>query len=213
MEEKIAFIKEWLGTGSIDIFGLPMSGKDTVGIKLAEMLGARFLSSGMIIRAMEKELDKHYTDNGSLAPTDVFYEWVLPYFKREDLAGSALVLSSVGRWEGEENKVMEAAEDAGHPIKAAVLLNVSEADIEERWKLVQETGARIGQAHLSKRLDDQEREVLTKRIDEFNKKTMPVLRHYQQMEMMVPVRADMSREEVLAATVDAIYDFAKAQRD
>ena len=138
MEEKIAKIKDWLGTGSIDIFGLPMSGKDTVGIKLAEMLGARFLSSGMIIRAMEKETDKHYTDGGSLAPTDIFYEWVLPYFGREDLANTALILSSVGRWEGEEDKVMEAARDAGHPIKAAVLLNVSEADIEERWKTVRE---------------------------------------------------------------------------
>ena len=52
MEEKIETIKEWLGTGSINIFGLPMSGKDTQGIKLAETLGAKFLSSGLIIRAM-----------------------------------------------------------------------------------------------------------------------------------------------------------------
>ena len=209
MEEKIAKIKDWLGTGSIDIFGLPMSGKDTVGIKLAEMLGARFLSSGMIIRAMEKETDKHYTDGGSLAPTDIFYEWVLPYFGREDLANTALILSSVGRWEGEEDKVMEAARDAGHPIKAAVLLNVSEADIEERWKTVRETGLRESQMPVSKRVDDQEHDVFKKRIDEFNKKTMPVLRHYQDLGMLIPVRADMTREEVLDATIDALYDFAR----
>ena len=211
MEEKIAKIKEWLGTGSIDVFGLPMSGKDTVGIKLAEMLGARFLSSGMIIRAMEKETDKHYTDGGSLAPTDVFYEWVLPYFGREDLANTALILSSVGRWEGEEDKVMEAARDAGHPIKAAVLLNVSEADIEERWKTVRETGLRESQMPVSKRVDDQEHDVFKKRIDEFNKKTMPVLRHYQDLGMLIPVRADMTREEVLDATIDALYDFARKE--
>jgi len=211
MEEKIAKIKDWLGTGSIDIFGLPMSGKDTVGIKLAEMLGARFLSSGMIIRAMEKETDKHYTDGGSLAPTDIFYEWVLPYFGREDLANTALILSSVGRWEGEEDKVMEAARDAGHPIKAAVLLNVSEADIEERWKTVRETGLRESQMPVSKRVDDQEHDVFKKRIDEFNKKTMPVLRHYQDLGMLIPVRADMTREEVLDATIDALYDFARKE--
>ena len=211
MEEKIAKIKDWLGTGSIDIFGLPMSGKDTVGIKLAEMLGARFLSSGMIIRAMEKETDKHYTDGGSLAPTDIFYEWVLPYFGREDLANTALILSSVGRWEGEEDKVMEAARDAGHPIKAAALLNVSEADIEERWKTVRETGLRESQMPVSKRVDDQEHDVFKKRIDEFNKKTMPVLRHYQDLGMLVPVRADMTREEVLDATIDALYDFARKE--
>ena len=51
MDEKIQFIKEWLGTGSINIFGLPFSGKDTVGVRLAEDLGGRFLSSGMILRA------------------------------------------------------------------------------------------------------------------------------------------------------------------
>ena len=211
MEEKIAYIKEWLGRGSIDIFGLPMSGKDTVGVKLAEMLGARFLSSGMIIRAMEKETNKFYTAGGDLAPTDVFYEWVLPYFAREDLSDTALILSSVGRWEGEEMKVMESAKDAGHPIKAAVLLNVSEADVEKRWEVVRETGVREGQLQSTKRLDDQEREILKKRIREFNIKTVPVLRHYQEMDMLVQVKADMTREEVLEATVDAIYNYARKE--
>ena len=58
MDEKIATIKQWLGTGSINIFGLPMSGKDTQGIKLAEALNGKFLSSGMIIRAMEDQTKK-----------------------------------------------------------------------------------------------------------------------------------------------------------
>ena len=53
MEEKLSIIKSWLGSGSINLFGLPMSGKDTQGIKLAEALDAKFLSSGMIIRNME----------------------------------------------------------------------------------------------------------------------------------------------------------------
>ena len=54
MEEQLQKIKTWLGTGSINIFGLPMSGKDTVGIRLAERLGAKFLSSGIIVRAIEE---------------------------------------------------------------------------------------------------------------------------------------------------------------
>ena len=51
MEEKIEAIRKWLGTGSINIFGFPMSGKDTQGVKLAEVLGGKLLSSGIIIRA------------------------------------------------------------------------------------------------------------------------------------------------------------------
>ena len=61
MEERIDTIKKWLGYGSINIFGLPMSGKDTQGVKLAETLNAKFLSSGMIIRAMEKETENNYS--------------------------------------------------------------------------------------------------------------------------------------------------------
>lgn len=210
MEDKIETIKDWLGRGSINIFGLPMSGKDTVGIKLAEALGARFLSSGMIIRAMEKEQNQHYTDAGDLAPTDVFYEWVLPYFSRDDLADSALVLSSVGRWSGEENQVMEAAEDAGHPIKAVILLNVSEADVQVRWEAVREAGQREGQQQ-TQREDDKERGVFEKRIAEFKQKTIPVMQHYQQLGMLIPVQADMSREEVFELVVNKLYDFARTR--
>ena len=103
MENKLSIIKEWLGTGSINIFGLPMSGKDTQGIKLAEILNAKFLSSGMIIRAMEKETNNQYSNNGALIPTNIFYEWVLPYFERRDLFDYPLILSSIGRWQGEED--------------------------------------------------------------------------------------------------------------
>ena len=207
MEEKIEAIKKWLGTGSINIFGLPMSGKDTVGIKLAELLGARFLSSGLIIRAMEQEENKHYTDSGQLIPNDVFYKWVLPYFSRADLSNSALVLSSVGRWDGEENFVMNAAEDGGHPIKAVILLNVSEADVALRWEAVREAGVRES-GEITKREDDKKREVFDTRIAEFNEKTIPVLKHYQQLGLLVPVQADMTREEVLNLVIDKLYDFS-----
>ena len=206
MNEKIEAIKEWLGKGSIDVFGLPMSGKDTVGIRLAETLGARFLSSGMIIRAMEEETGRHYTDGGELAPTDVFYKWVLPYFAREDLKESALILSSVGRWSGEEDEVMKSAADAGHPIKAAVLLNISEADVLVRWEEVQANGVREGQ-ETTKREDDKKRFIFQKRIDEFNQKTVPVIKHYQQLGMLVPVKADMSRDEVFNEVIDKLYNF------
>ena len=206
-EEKINFLKQWLGRGSINVFGLPMSGKDTVGIRLAETLGARFLSSGMIIRAMEAEQNKHYTDTGDLAPTDVFYDWVLPYFSSEDLRESALILSSVGRWAGEEDEVMKAALDAGHPIKAAVILNVSEADVMVRWEAVRDAGAREGE-EITQREDDKRRGVFEKRINEFNEKTIPVLQHYQQLGMLVPVQADGTRDEVFNLLIDKLYEFA-----
>ncbi|MBR0403360.1 nucleoside monophosphate kinase [Candidatus Saccharibacteria bacterium] len=200
MEEKILKIKEWLGTGSINIFGLPMSGKDTVGVRLAEVLDAKFLSSGIIIRAIEEQEHLHYTEKGNLWPTDMFRERILPYLGREDLADSPLVLSSVGRWQGEEDAVMEAAENAGHPIRAVVSLNVSESDVMNRWRAAKELGDR------GDRIDDRKEEVFQQRILEFRNKTLPVLQHYHKLGLLLSVDADASRDEVFNNVIEALYN-------
>lgn len=202
MEEKIAAIKRWLGTGSVNIFGFPMSGKDTQGVKLAEAIGGKLLSSGIIIRANEVEKHKKLTDKGNLIPTNIFYEWVLPYFEREDLKSYPLVLSSIGRWFGEEDVVMETAYKTGHEIRAAVLLNISEADVIGRFQKLQILNDR------GERQDDKDLAVFQNRLDEFRTKTMPVLEHYKALGLLVNVNGDQSREEVFAEMVNKLYDFA-----
>ena len=199
MEEKIARIKEWLGTGSINIFGLPMSGKDTQGVRLAEALGAKFLSSGLIIRAMETETRKNLSGGGELIPTDTFYEWVLPYFSRSDLKGYPLILSSIGRWYGEENQVMASASESDHDIKAVVILNISEADVANRFaeaKILNDRGDRK---------DDANEEIFEKRLLEFRQKTLPVLQHYKDLGLLVEVNGDQSRDAVFAELVEKLY--------
>ena len=199
MEDKITAIKQWLDTGSINIFGLPMSGKDTQGIRLAEALGAKFLSSGMIIRAMESETKQNLTGTGNLIPTNVFYEWVLPYFERRDLFNYPLVLSSIGRWQGEENQVMSVASGAGHEIKAVIILNVSEADVEERFKTAQTLQDR------GERQDDKDLQVFRNRLQEFRTKTLPVIQHYQSLGLLIEVKGDQSREAVFNEIIDKLY--------
>ena len=202
MEEKIQTIKDWLGTGSINIFGLPMSGKDTQGIHLAETLGAKFLSSGIIVRAMEKESRKKYSNHGELIPTNIFYEWVLPYFERRDLFEYPLVLSSIGRWSGEEDQVMSVAAGAGHEIKAAIILNISEADVENRWneaKVLNDRGDRE---------DDKNIEVFHTRLQEFREKTLPVLQHYKTLDLLIEVNGDQNRDQVFNEIVEKLYQKA-----
>ena len=202
MEEKLSTIKKWLDTGSINVFGLPMSGKDTQGIKLAEALNAKFLSSGMIIRAMEKETKTNYTGSGSLAPTNIFYEWVLPYFERPDLFEYPLVLSSIGRWSGEETEVMSVAADAGHDIKAVILLNISESEVENRFKASKTLNDR------GTRADDKDLETFHTRLQEFREKTMPVITHYQALNLLVKVDGHQSREDVFNEIVEKLYQKA-----
>ena len=199
MEEKIVKIKEWLGTGSINIFGLPMSGKDTQGVKLAEAIGGKFLSSGIIIRAKEAETRQKLSNKGALIPTDIFYEWVLPYFASAELKQFPLVLSSIGRWSGEEDQVIDAAARGGHEIKAVVLLNISEADVEDRFE--------ISKALMDRgtREDDKDIAVFRTRLEEFREKTMPVIFHYKALGLLINVNGDQTREAVFDEIIDKLY--------
>jgi len=199
--DKLAMIKSWLGTGSLNIFGLPMSGKDTVGERLAKDLGAKFLSSGIIIRAFEAEQNQNMTGSGQLIPTNTFYDIILPYFSREEMKNDSLILSSVGRWAGEEDKIMEAAKNGGHEIKAVVLLDLTEADVKNRFEAAKELNDRGGRA------DDASIEIFETRICEFNEKTVPVLNHYDELKLLIRVPADGSRDEVYSSVIDKLVEF------
>ncbi len=207
MEEQFQQIKNWLGIGSINIFGLPMSGKDTIGVRLAENLGAKFLSSGMIIRAIEQEKGENLSHEGKLIPQNVFFEWILPYFEREDLWKYPLILSSIGRWNGEENEVMSVAKKTGHTIRAVVELQLTEQDVIERWEAAKILGDR------GLRPDDAKPEVFQTRIQEYREKTLPVLRHYQELGLLVSVPAAAPREEVFTNVVNALVSFSKRAYD
>lgn len=198
MEQEILKIKQWLGTGAINLFGAPMSGKDTVGKSLAKMLGAEFLSSGEIIRKFEAKSKENMTTGGELIETDRFYDIVLPYFRRDELKAKSLVLSSVGRWSGEEVAVMAEAEKSGHPIKLALFLDLAEEEIVKRWELAQKTTDR------GERADDQSLEILKIRLQEFRQKTLPVLAKYEELGLILPIKVEGSREEVLRFVVKEI---------
>lgn len=204
MNENIATIKNWIGTGSINIFGLPLSGKDTVGIRLAETIDGKFLSSGMVLREASKSNKdvRRAADSGLLTPTNLFYSLVLPYLSREDLANFPLILSSIGRWSGEEQTVMSSAQSAGHEIKAVLLLNVSEADIFERWEEVQIIQDRGG------RIDDRNKAILDTRIKEFRTKTMPVIRTYYDLGLLVSINADQPKDAVFNEVIQKLAAFA-----
>ena len=201
--DKLAKIKAWLGTGSLNVFGLPMSGKDTVGERLAKDLGAKFLSSGIIIRAFEAEQNQNMTGSGQLIPTNTFYDIILPYFSREEMKNDSRMLSSFGRLSGEEDKIMEAARNGGHEIKAAVLLDLTEADVKNRFEAAKELNDR------GERADDANLEIFETRIREFNKKTVPVLNHYDELNLLIKVPADGSRDEVYSSVVDKLVEFIK----
>ena len=190
-DEKITAIKTWLGTGSINIFGLPFSGKDTVGHALADLFDAITISSGDLLRAHGEKLQ----EDGHLSPTDIFFDVVLPVFARKNLADRPLILSSIGRWHGEEHRVIEAAAAGNHPIKAAIFIEIPTDEIHERLIASIKHGDRN-----ANRLDDSA-EILKTRITEFNTKTLPVIETYRRLDLLVTVNGVGTREEVLTRTL------------
>ena len=186
----IEIITQWLGTGAINIFGLPFAGKDTHGHRLAELFGASIMGGGDILRnSVIPPHVKEIIDSGRLAPTDDYVRIVLPYLSREEFADRPLVLSSVGRWHGEEPGVIEAAAAANHPLKAVLFLSVSEAVAHERFVTSREDETR------GERADDAEH-ILATRFTEFRDKTLPVIESYREKGMLIEVDGNPPKDEV-----------------
>lgn len=205
-QEKINAIKIWLGTGSINIFGIQFSGKDTVGKNLAGMLGAEFLSSGDIVRAArENSTDEQIrnaaevSDYGVLTPTEEFKELIVPHLYAPELDGKALILSTVGRWIGEEQPVMAALQRGGHDLKAVVLLKISEDEVWQRWRIANGANDRnVGRA-------DEAVTGLQTRLDEFHNKTLPVIEVFRQMGILLEVNGQQPREAVMDEVIEKLF--------
>jgi adenylate kinase len=203
---KIKLIKAWLGTGSINIFGQPFAGKDTLGRKLAEMLDAEFLSSGDIIRSNAGLFTTKAikgVNHGNMAPQDEFQKIVLPYFGHKSLVGKPLILSSVGRWFGEEYPVMNTLIKFNHPTKAVIVLNISKKEAIQRWKSVRENSDR------HQRKDDGSEKVVKHRLKEYETKTQPVIDFYARLGLAYMVDSSQPREKTLSDAIDTLVYLAQ----
>lgn len=205
MEDKITTIKKWLGDGAINIFGIQFSGKDTLGHSLAGVLDANFLGSGDLVRAAAKT-DKSAeirqaakdSESGILTPTDQFRELIVPHLKDVHLADKPLILSSVGRWIGEEEVVMKALNEGNHPLKAVIVMNISTDEVWRRWEAVKDT--RNGG-----RADDIDEAKVNRRLAEFADKTKPVINKYEQLGYAFEINAEQSIEDTFRAAIDGLY--------
>lgn len=199
--QKIQTIKDWLGTGSINIFGMPFAGKDTQGNYLAKLFDAPLLGSGDILRKSTNESVKKIIGGGVLAPTDQFLSIVMPVLAQSEFKGRPLILSSVGRWFGEQIPVMQSASDAGHPFKAVIFLKLSEEQVQARWEKAHEVGDR------EVREDDAHGKLDT-RLEEFRNKTQAVIDYYREQGLLIEIDGDQSPEDVHTEIIDQLYERA-----
>ena len=195
-------IKQWLGSGSINIFGRPFAGKDTQGRRLVELFDGALLGGGEILR--NSDIPEHinaYLHRGELIPSEDYVSIVLPYLSKSEFAGKPLILSSVGRWIGEEQGVIAAAAKSGHPLKAVIHLELSEDEVRRRWNGLEHHDDRGG------RYDDTSK-ILEKRLQEFAEKTLPVLDVYKKLGLLITVDGNQSRNDVASDVLTNLKSLA-----
>lgn len=199
-QKQLSTLKSWLGSGSINIFGLPYAGKDTHGQTLSQLFDdAPLLSGGAILRnSVIPPKAKKDLDAGILIPTEDYLNIVTPYLSQSEFEGKPLILSSVGRWLGEEEGVLAATEASGHPTKAVIYLHLADEIVHKRWAKSQEKGDR------GDRADDAE-DVIETRIQEFHAKTLPVIEVYRQKGLLIEVNSDAEKHEVLENILARLY--------
>ena len=198
---KIKFIANWLGSGSINLFGRPLSGKDSQGKRLAELFHGNLISGGDILRNSDIPVHvREALDAGNLVPTDDYIKIVLPYLSREYLSNQPLILSSVGRWHGEEDGVIQVLEKSNHDLKAVVYLDISEDEAIKRYYASQEIADRHNRA-------DDDIEKLTTRFAEFNNKTLPVIDFYKNRGLLIEIDGIGSRDAITDNIINNLYDF------
>lgn len=200
----IAAIKAWLKTGSLNLFGLPFAGKDTHCHRLAELLDGVVIGGGDILRSQESPAHvRTHIDTGALAPTEEYLRIVLPYLAQEKLKPHPLILSSVGRWHGEEAGVLEATAQAGHPLLAVIYLNITEDEMHRRQ-------AASGELQDRGERNDDAAHILDKRVAEFHNKTMPVIDFYKGQDMLITIDGMHPREAVHATIIAELAKRARS---
>jgi adenylate kinase len=192
----------WLGTGSLNIFGRPFSGKDTQGRILADLLEGALIGGGDILRSHQdpKNIEKVMAEGG-IIPSDFYLDMIPPYLSRAEFKDKPLILSAVGRAHGEEPAIMQAADESGHPIKAVILLDISEEEVWQRFDKAQVEHDRGNR-------NDDNREVLNNRLKKFRERTMPVIEFYRDKGLLVEVNGTFSRDQVTNDIIDSLLKFA-----
>lgn len=181
---------DWLGTGSINIFGRPFSGKDTQGKYLSHLFSAPLIGGGDIIRqSSDNSKMKSIIDKGELAPQADYLNLVIPYLSLPNFIGKPLILSSLGRWHGEEEPILSATQVTRHPIKTVINLEIAEADVWQRWKAAKQRDDR------GNRNDDNKNSITT-RLSEYKNKTKPVLDYYKNAGLLVTIDGTDKEETV-----------------
>jgi len=185
------------------LFGPPGAGKGTQSKKLLEKYNLVHISTGDLLRGEIKANTplgleaKAFMDKGELVPDAVVIGMIENKFK-ENTEAKGFIFDGFPRTLAQAKALDELLEKNEAPIRGLVSLDVTEEELTER---ILERGKTSG------RSDDQNPELVKRRVQEYHAKTAPVAEFYEAQGKHHKVAGMGSIDEIfssLCTVIDAL---------
>lgn len=182
------------------LFGPPGSGKGTQSEKLMTAFNLKHLSTGDLLRseiAAKTRLGleaKKLMDKGELVPDAVVIGMISDMIeKNPDCDG--FLFDGFPRTSVQAEELDNLLSQKGSSIEAVLAMDVSESELVHRL---------LKRGETSGRSDDVNEKIIRARIEEYRKKTKPVLDHYNKENKVVHVAGEGTIDEIFNRLKDAL---------
>jgi adenylate kinase len=200
------------------LLGPPGAGKGTQAERLVEDFGLRYIATGNILREAVREQTplglkaKEYMDRGDLVPDDLIIAMIKDALEAPD-ADRGFMLDGFPRTVGQAEALDEELRHLDRHLSAALLIDVSEEEVVRRL-----SGRRVcvkGQHNFHVefdppkhpdrcdvdgsrliRRDDDEPEVVQRRLNQYREKTQPLIGYFESRDMLQRVDGSRPADEV-----------------
>jgi len=201
------------------LLGPPGSGKGTQGKTLQEDFHLPYYATGDILRAAVKERTEvgekaqEYMDRGDLVPDEVLIELIGERVQQEE-ASDGFILDGFPRTLPQAEALGEEMDDLERRITAAVLIEVPEEEIIRRLsgrRTCEKDPSHIYHMEFDPPKedevcdldggklvvrDDDQPEVIKRRLEQYREKTEPLIDYYDRREALLRVDGNQPPEEV-----------------
>ncbi len=185
---------------NIVLFGPPGAGKGTQSQKLIEKYNLVHLSTGDLLRAEIKantvlgNKAKVLMDGGLLVPDEVVVGMIENKIK-ENPSVNGFIFDGFPRTVAQAEALDKMLEQNNTRITCMVALEVEDEELFKRVLLRGQTSGRP---------DDQNEELVRKRITEYNQKTLPVAGYYKQQGKFISVNGIGEIDEIFKSICEKI---------